>query len=83
VAAGFDAQTLCCEPITQDWLMPRDADLVSIFETGTVRMGTLLRGQGAALEAVRRHAREAMRQYLRGETIVLPTRAWLIAAKAA
>jgi SAM-dependent methyltransferase len=83
VAAGFDAQTLRCEPITQDWLLPRDADLVSIFETGTVRMATLLRGQGASLEAVRRHAREAMQQYLRGNTIVLPTRAWLIAAKAA
>jgi SAM-dependent methyltransferase len=83
VAAGFDAQTLRCEPITQDWLLPRDADLISIFETGTVRMATLLRGQGASLEAVRRHAREAMQQYLRGNTIVLPTRAWLIAAKAA
>jgi SAM-dependent methyltransferase len=82
-AAGFDAQTLRCEPVTQDWLLPREADPVGIFETGTVRMATLLRGQGGALDAVRRHAREAMQQYLRGETIVLPTRAWLIAAKAA
>lgn len=81
-AAGFEAQTLRCEPVTQDWLLPREADLVAIFETGTVRMATLLRGQGAALQAVRRHAREAMQSYLRGDTIVLPTRAWLIVAKA-
>ena len=64
-----------------DWLLPRDADLVSIFETGTVRMATLLRGQGAALPAVRRHVAEAVQSHRRDGTIVLPTRAWLISAQ--
>jgi len=82
VDAGFDAATLRKELVERNWELPRDADLVSIFETGTVRMATLLRGQGArALAAIRRHAAEAMRDYARGPTIALPTRAWLIAAE--
>jgi SAM-dependent methyltransferase len=80
--AGFDAGTLTSEMITQDWLLPPDADLVSIFETGTVRMATLLRGQGDALPAVRRHVADLLRRHLREDAIVLPTRAWLISAKA-
>ena len=83
VEAGFDARTLRCDLISQDWLLPRDADLVSIFETGTVRMATLLRGQGAALEAVRRDVTARLQSHLRDRTVALPTRAWLIAAKAA
>jgi SAM-dependent methyltransferase len=79
--AGFDARTLKCEPITQDWVLPRDADLVSIFETGTVRMATLLRGQGDALPAIHAYVAQAMQSYLREGVIVLPTRAWLISAK--
>jgi SAM-dependent methyltransferase len=79
--AGFDPGTLTSELLAYDWLLPRNADLVSIFETGTVRMGTLLRGQGAALPAVRRHVAEAVQSHLRNGTIVLPTRAWLISAQ--
>ena len=62
--------------------VPREADLVSVFETGTVRMATLLRGQGDALPAIRRHVAEAAQAYRRGDVIALPTRAWLIAARA-
>jgi len=78
--AGFHG--IGSELITQDWRLPPDADLVSIFEAGTVRMATLLRGQGEALPAVRRHVADALRSHLLGGTIVLPTRAWLISAKA-
>lgn len=77
-AAGFGVQSI--ELIEKGWRLPGDADLVSVFETGTVRMATLLRGQGDALAAIRRHVAENLRPYLRGETIALPTRAWLIAA---
>jgi SAM-dependent methyltransferase len=79
---GFDARTLRCELIEKDWELPRETDLVSVFETGTVRMATLLRGQGDALPAIRRHVAEGVRLYTRGEVIALPTRAWLIAARA-
>lgn len=79
--AGFDAGTLTSELLTRDWLLPPDADLVSIFETGTVRMGTLLRGQGAALPAVRAQVKEALQSHLRDAAIVLPTRARLISAR--
>ena len=80
--AGVDARTLRCELIERDWELPREADLVSVFETGTVRMATLLRGQGDALPAIRRHVAEGVRLYTRGEVIALPTRAWLVAATA-
>jgi ubiquinone/menaquinone biosynthesis C-methylase UbiE len=80
--AGFAAASIRTESVEKIWRLPRDADLVSIFETGTVRMATLLRGQGAALSAIRRHVAEALQAYRRGETVELPTRAWLIAAKA-
>jgi len=80
--AGFDAATLRADLLTQDWLLPHDADLVSIFETGTVRMAMLLRGQGASLPAVRRHVNEALRSHRCGGTIAMPTRAWLISAEA-
>jgi SAM-dependent methyltransferase len=83
VDAGFHPATLRSELLTCDWLLRPDADLVSIFETGTVRMATLLRGQGDALPAVRRHVSEALQSHLRDGMIVLPTRAWLISAKAA
>ena len=79
--AGFDAGTLTSELLSYDWLLPPDADLVSIFETGTVRMATLLRGQGAALPAVRRHVGQALQSHRRDGMIVLPTRAWLISAR--
>jgi ubiquinone/menaquinone biosynthesis C-methylase UbiE len=83
-AAGFDARTLCCELLEKTWHLPGDADLVSIFETGTVRMATLLRGQRAdALAAIRRSVAKQLQSYLHAEAIALPTRAWLIAAKAA
>lgn len=78
-AAGFAAQTLRCERITRDWLLPPDADLVSIFEAGTVRMATLLRGQGEALAEIRRRVAQGMRRYRDG-TAVLPTRAYLMVA---
>lgn len=78
--AGFDAQTT--EPIEKTWQLPRDADLVSIFETGTVRMAMLLRGQGAALPAIRRHVAEGLKLYLGDGAIALPTRAWLLTAAA-
>jgi SAM-dependent methyltransferase len=81
VQAGFDAATLHSELLTHDWLLPPDADPVSIFQTGTVRMAALLRGQGAALPAVRAHAAAALQAYRRNGTIALPTRAWLISAQ--
>lgn len=80
-AAGFAAQTIRCERITRDWLLPQDADLVSIFETGTVRMRTLLRHQGAALPEIRRRVAQQMRRDRDG-TAVLPTRAYLMMATA-
>ncbi|TMJ04227.1 MAG: methyltransferase domain-containing protein [Alphaproteobacteria bacterium] len=82
VEAGFEPRTLRCELVEQSWELPRDTDLVSVFETGTVRMATLLRGQGDALPAIRRHVAEGVRRYTRGAVIALPTRAWLIAARA-
>jgi ubiquinone/menaquinone biosynthesis C-methylase UbiE len=83
-AAGFAAQTLRSELVEKTWRLPRDADLVSIFETGTVRMATLLRGQGAeALAAIRQSVADRLQSYRHDGAIALPTRAWLIAAKAA
>jgi SAM-dependent methyltransferase len=79
--AGFEATALQSEVLTRDWLLPPDADLVSIFETGTVRMATLLRGQGEALPAVREHVTKRLRSHPRNGMIVLPTHAWLISAK--
>lgn len=81
--AGFDARSVRSECVTRDWVLPADADLVSIFTTGTVRTAALLNGQGSALPTVRAHVASAMQTYRRGDSIVLPTRAWLIAAKAA
>jgi len=75
-AAGFGAQST--NLIEKTWQLPRDADLVSIFETGTVRMATLLRGQGDALPAIRRHVAGALQPYRRDQAVALPTRAWLI-----
>jgi ubiquinone/menaquinone biosynthesis C-methylase UbiE len=81
-AAAFDARSLCCDPIVKDWVLARDADLVSIFETGTVRMATLLRGQDPrALAAIRRSVAEAMQSYRSDHVIALPTRAWLLSAR--
>jgi SAM-dependent methyltransferase len=79
--AGFDAASLRCDRITRDWLLPPDTDLVSIFETGTVRMAMLLRGQGAALADIRRKVAADLRRYRDG-TAVLPTRAYLMVANA-
>ncbi len=80
--AGFAAQTLRCDLLTQDWALPADTDLVSIFETGTVRMATLLRGQGEALGAVRREVAQAIQRHQRDDRVVLPTRAYLMVATA-
>ena len=80
-AAGFDTRSLRCDLIVKDWRLPHDADLVSIFQTGTVRMATLLRGQGAALDAIRACVADALHRYRVDQTIVLPTRAWLLGAK--
>lgn len=82
LAAAVGFATPRVEPIEKTWELPRDADLVSIFETGTVRMATLLRGQGDALSSIRRHIAEAAQAYRRDDVIALPTRAWLIAAQA-
>jgi SAM-dependent methyltransferase len=82
VAMNFDARTLRCDPVVEDWRLPADADLVSIFETGTVRMATLLRGQGAALDPIRRRVADDAQSYRRDQAIVLPTSAWLLAAAA-
>jgi SAM-dependent methyltransferase len=81
-AAGFDARTLRCDLIARDWRLSGDADLVSIFLTGTVRMATLLRGQGAALDMIRGRVADGLRSYRQGQAIVLPTRAWLLGAEA-
>jgi len=78
--AAFDPRTIRCELLTQDWSLPADTDLASIFEAGTVRMATLLRGQGEALGAVRREIAQATRRYRRGDRVVLPTRAYLMVA---
>lgn len=80
-AAGFDARSLRCDLISRDWVLRPDTDLVSIFETGTVRISTLLRGQGKALPEIRRSVAQAMQQHRRDGVIVLPTRAWLLVAK--
>ena len=77
--AGFAAPR--AELIARDWELPAGTDLVSVFESGTVRMATLLRGQGDALPAIRRAVAEATRAYQRRDIIALPTRAWLIAAR--
>ena len=76
--AGFAPPHL--ELLERSWELPCDADLVAVFETGTVRMATLLRGQGGALPAIRRHVAAAMRSYRRVDGVLLPTRAWLIVA---
>jgi ubiquinone/menaquinone biosynthesis C-methylase UbiE len=80
--ASFDTRTLRTELIEKSWELPRDADLVSVFETGTVRMATLLRGQGDALPAIRRAVADGLRPYIRDDVAALPTRGWLIAARA-
>src|SRR4029077_1201466 len=79
--AGFDARTPRCALREKAWELPRETDLVAVFETGTVRMATLLRGQGGALPAIRRHVAVGVRPFLRGQIVALPTRAWLIAAR--
>jgi len=79
-AAGFSAETVRHELITQGWSLPPQADLVTIFESGTVRTATLLRGQGDALPAIRHDVAQAMQRYLRDGRVVLPTRAFLMLA---
>lgn len=81
VQAGFDAASIRVEPVEKLWRLPRDADLVSIFETGTVRTATLLRGQGDALPAVRRAVAASLVPFRRGDAVELPTRAWLMSAR--
>lgn len=80
--AGFDAASIRTERIEKLWRLPRDADLAAIFETGTVRTATLLRGQGDALPAVRARIAQELRPYERGGVIELPTRAGLLTATA-
>jgi ubiquinone/menaquinone biosynthesis C-methylase UbiE len=77
--AGFAATRT--DLIERSWDLPLDTDLVAIFETGTVRMASLLRGQGRALPKIRRHVAAAAQAYRRGDVLTLPTRAWLIAAR--
>jgi ubiquinone/menaquinone biosynthesis C-methylase UbiE len=81
-AAGFDKRGIRHDLVTQEWSLQPDADLVGIFDSGTVRTATLLRGQGSALSEVRRKVAQDARRYLRDGRIVLPTRAYLIAASA-
>ncbi len=80
--AGFAAASIRTQPLEAIWRLPRDADLVSVFETGTVRTATLLRGQGDALPAVRERIVQDLRRHQRGDAIELPTRAWLLSATA-
>ena len=83
VAAGFDAKMLRCDLIERLWLLPADADLVSIFQSGTVRTAALLHGQSeTALAAICRHAARALQDYRRDSGFVLPVRAWLLSARA-
>jgi SAM-dependent methyltransferase len=70
------------ERVERIWRLPADADLVAIYEAGTVRMAALLRGQSPAqLAAVREAVRRGLCDYEAGGAVMLPIRAVLVVVR--
>ena len=79
--AGFGA-TAAGTIVGRTWALPAGADLVSMFEHGTVRMATLLRGQSPqALRAIRAHVATSVQSYAGPNGIEVPTRAFMVHAR--
>lgn len=82
-AAGFAASDIHVDTHDVLWRLPKDADLVGIFMSSTVRMATLLRGQSPdSLRAIRAHVANAMQAHTHNGEFALPTRAYLLRARA-
>jgi SAM-dependent methyltransferase len=70
------------ETVERRWRLPAGADLVGIFERGTVRMASLLRGQTPeALQRMREEVRQGLAAYDADGETVLPIRAILVRAR--
>ena len=71
VAAGFAEPNAQVLPITSKWT--KAAEVMGVFFSGTVRMGTLLRAQTAdALEKIDREMREKALEFKSGEEYRIP-----------
>jgi SAM-dependent methyltransferase len=78
--AGFDAVEH--ERVERTWRLPLGTDLVAIYERGTVRMSSLLRGQTPeALEKIRAAVRGGLAAYERDGEFRVPIRAFLVRAQ--
>jgi SAM-dependent methyltransferase len=79
---GFGADSVSGTVVERTWALPAGADLVAVFERGTVRVASLLRGQSPeALRAIRGHVMTGLQNYARPNAIELPTRAFMICAR--
>jgi ubiquinone/menaquinone biosynthesis C-methylase UbiE len=79
---GFGADDVAGTIVDRTWAFPAGADLVSMFEHGTVRMATLLRGQSPqALRAIRAHVTTSIQSYAGPNGIEVPTRAFMVRAR--
>jgi ubiquinone/menaquinone biosynthesis C-methylase UbiE len=82
-AAGFSADQIELRTLDVLWRLPAGTDLVDVFMGSTVRMATLLRGQSPdALRAIRAHVARAIEPHTRDGEITLPTRGFLLSARA-
>jgi SAM-dependent methyltransferase len=69
------------ETAERTWRLEPGSDLVGIFERGTVRMASMLRGQTpAVLEKIRDEVRNGLAAYGKGGEVRLPVRAFLVRA---
>lgn len=82
-AAGFSPDRIELRTLDVLWRLPAGTDLVDVFMGSTVRMATLLRGQSPdALRAVRARVAKAIEAHTRDGEITLPTRGFLLRARA-
>lgn len=84
VAAGFTLDIAEMKPTEKIWRLPREADLIDVFQTATARMATLLRGQTPqAMSRIRTQVAETVRRYLRDAAMEIPVRAFVVAGSVA
>jgi ubiquinone/menaquinone biosynthesis C-methylase UbiE len=82
-AAGFSPDRIEQRTLDVLWRLPAGTDLVDVFMGSTVRMATLLRGQSPdAQRAIRAHVAKAIEPHTRDGEIALPTRGFLLSARA-
>lgn len=79
--AGFTIDTAEMKPTDKIWRLPAAADLIDVFKSATARMATLLRGQPPqAMAEIRADVMQTVQRYVRGETLEIPVRAYVVSA---